>query len=170
MQRPTHFAFQQGPIEGSARLLNQNGITWRFEGVVSGLGPGVGYYVEAARPMERKTSYAGSGLPYANVAMAMEKTPNHFTLSTNTFMFNIEEPNSFYQGFNNERIGPAIFFHLSNGVHKIAFPQLHPPPFLRSLSNQIADNQLRAEHLNHVRQDFPIQSSEAVQNMRQNMD
>lgn len=67
----------------------------------------------AACPMNRMTSYSGSGLPFPCPAVAFENTPNKTVIpSTGIFNATYSYPNSYYTNDNLEKIPPSLFFTL----------------------------------------------------------
>jgi hypothetical protein len=77
------------------------------------IGPPVEGRVEfvAAAPPDSRTSFSGSGLPFANPEQAFENTTNRGTLElgpNQTFEIHMHETNSFYEDFDT-LIGPSLF-------------------------------------------------------------
>lgn len=69
--------------------------------------------VIAPNPMNRITSYSGSGLPYPCPNMAFENTPNKEAVpKTGAFDVKFFYPNSYYLDNNMEKVPPSIFFIL----------------------------------------------------------
>jgi len=70
----------------------------------------------AAAPPTYSLSFAGSALPYANEAMAMEKTPNQGVAEVKggEFRFALEYPNSYYDEMLRKYIPPQVKFVLCN--------------------------------------------------------
>lgn len=64
----------------------------------------------AANPPTFSTSYAGSGLPYANPLQAYEDTPNKGSVRAvnGNFQFRIRFPNSYYVGLGTIHVKPHV--------------------------------------------------------------
>lgn len=76
--------------------------------------------VMAACPIDKKSSYSGSGLPFASVKQAFDNTPNRkeFELSLhNKFEVEFMIPNSYYIGLGTVLVPPTVFLRYSNGDH-----------------------------------------------------
>lgn len=75
----------------------------------------------AAAPPTYSLSFAGSGLPYANEAMAFEKTPNQGVaqIQMGKFQFALEYPNSYYDNMGKTYVPPQVQFVFceSSGNH-----------------------------------------------------
>lgn len=70
----------------------------------------------AAAPPTYSLSFAGSGLPYANEGMAMEKTPNQGVAEVKggEFRFALEYPNSYYDEMLRQYVPPQVKFVFCN--------------------------------------------------------
>lgn len=67
----------------------------------------------AAHPIQRMTSYSGSGLPFACPNMAFHNTPNNVSITGNgAFDVFFSYPNSYYTNDGLQRIPPSLFFVL----------------------------------------------------------
>lgn len=77
----------------------------------------------AANPAGFITSYAGSGLPFANPVMAYENTPNKGAVraSGGMFQFKINYPNAYYIGLGTVYVAPHVNIKIcgDNNVHQI---------------------------------------------------
>lgn len=71
----------------------------------------------AAAPMDRMTTFAGSGLPFANAEMAYENTPNRGAVRAvnGKFSFKIFKPNSFYIKGGVELLPPHVLINVCSG-------------------------------------------------------
>ncbi len=71
----------------------------------------------AAAPMDRMTSFTGSGLPFASAEMAYENTPNRGTVKAvdGKFSFPIFKPNSFYVKGGTQLLPPHVLINVCNG-------------------------------------------------------
>lgn len=65
----------------------------------------------AASPMERRMSYMGSGLPFANAKQAFDNTPNVGTVEVknNQFLITISLPNSYYVNLGAVLVPPTLY-------------------------------------------------------------
>lgn len=66
----------------------------------------------AASPPTRGCSYSGSALPYANIDMAFEGTPNLGVLEVfnGSFDLSVEMPNSYYEHMGKRLVPPTVYF------------------------------------------------------------
>lgn len=72
----------------------------------------------AACPPHINGSYSGSGLPYANMVMAFDNTPNKgiAKVSTNnTFKISIYVPSAYYSNLGSILVPPKIYIEYNNG-------------------------------------------------------
>lgn len=102
--------------------MNHDVIT--VSGVVHGATPGseVEYY--AAAPADRRTSFSGSGLPFASERQAFEDSPNHGKVMLDkdcAFSISICKPNSYYKADCNKLITPCLYISYTDKQGK---PQL----------------------------------------------
>lgn len=64
----------------------------------------------AAHPIQRMTSYSGSGLPFPCPNVAMNNTPNVLNIpSDGEFTANFSYPNSYYTNDHLQKVPPSIF-------------------------------------------------------------
>ncbi len=71
------------------------------------------YYIAAAGP-DRRASYTGSGLPFANKAQAFEKTSNVGKVIldiNNRYNIKLITPNSYLVGLGSVTVPPTLFIH-----------------------------------------------------------
>jgi hypothetical protein len=79
----------------------------------------------AANPPTYNTSYAGSGLPYANPLMAYENTPNKGSVKTvnGTFQFRVRFPSAYYMALGTIYVKPHVNIKIcdkeNSETHKI---------------------------------------------------
>lgn len=72
----------------------------------------------AACPHDSRTSWSGSGLPFASPIQAFENTPNRHVVElgfNNKFETILSIPNSYYVGLGTVLIPPTVFIRYSNG-------------------------------------------------------
>ena len=69
--------------------------------------------VMAANPIDRMTSYTGSGLAFPCPNMAFENTPNHAIIpDSGGFDVQFSYPNSYYTSDTSQRVPPSVFLTL----------------------------------------------------------
>lgn len=72
----------------------------------------------APNPIDRMTSYAGSGLPFPCPNIAFDNTPNKALIDqTGGFNVTFTYPNSYYSNDQFQRIEPSVFFILQRAAH-----------------------------------------------------
>lgn len=74
------------------------------------------YY--AAAPADRRMSYTGSGLPFANATQALEGSPNQGVVNlghNNEFSIKLAMPNSYYTALGTVLVPPTLYIIYSNG-------------------------------------------------------
>ena len=104
---------------------------------------GVIYYV-ASSPPDYRTSYSGSGLPFANRHDAFEGTPNTGQVSLNhdgSFQLKLAYPNSYMIGLGSVTVPPTVFisYKLDNGqTRQVSIKISEGIPF-RSLTYPVHD-------------------------------
>lgn len=74
----------------------------------------------ASAPPTYSLSFSGSGLPYPNESIALEKTPNQGVaeIKNGSFEFKIDSPNSYYDNMLNILVEPQVSFLICNGSGK----------------------------------------------------
>ena len=84
----------------------------------------------AANPIDRLTTYSGSGLPFPNNQIAFENSPNYYEIPSlgeinDTFF----KPNSYYS-YSLERVPPTIFVKLTKNQNDsiVQFKLVDPLP------------------------------------------
>ena len=97
----------------------------------------------AANPIDRRTSYHGSGLPFPCPQFALENTPNRaFAEDDGTFFATFAYPNSYYTIDGTTKIKPSIFFVLTPKDNapatyiRFELPE-DPTLFLRTLTHRV---------------------------------
>jgi hypothetical protein len=80
------------------------------------------HYIAAA-PVQRGSSFSGSGLPYADVQQAFASTPNRGTVklsSGNAYEFTVVAPSSFYRDLCGTIVPPTVYVsYTSRGENKV---------------------------------------------------
>lgn len=79
----------------------------------------------AACPIDRRASWTGSGLPFANATQAFFNTPNQGEIElSKDNMFNIKMtlPNSYYVALGTVMIPPTVFILYNNGIRDFRVP------------------------------------------------
>jgi hypothetical protein len=96
----------------------------------------------AASPIDRMTSYAGSGLPFPCPGYAFDHTPNYVEIaSEGAFHATFSYPNSYYTEDHLEKVKPSIFLKLTTRGNeapitvRYELPEVSPLP-LRSLTHR----------------------------------
>lgn len=88
------------------------------------------YYI-AANPIERRTSFSGSGFPFANKSQAFENTPTKgmLNVTNNNFQIPLLFPNSFHTNLGNDLIPPSLFLKWTsiNGDERVVSIKLSDP-------------------------------------------
>lgn len=72
----------------------------------------------ASSPCDRRTSFSGSGLPFPNAHFGFENSPNVGSLKLsddNSFILEMQTPNSYYMGLGTLLIPPTVYFTYNNG-------------------------------------------------------
>lgn len=93
------------------RLIRNDAI--QIEGEIKDASSYVETEVLAPHPIDRRTSYHGSGLPFPCPGMALENTPNRTVPDTNgKFQAVFSYPNSYYTHDGRTKVKPSIFFRL----------------------------------------------------------
>jgi len=94
----------------------------------------------AANPIDRMSSYSGSGLPFPCSAIAFDSSPNRHiqTDPSGEFTVHFKYPNSYYLEDARTVIPPAVFFIMKSGNNdpvyvRFDLPQLDPLLNVRTL-------------------------------------
>ncbi len=110
-------------IQGEIIYHNRYDITVKGE-IQNTVNGGIIHY-EAPNPIDRLSSFSGSGLPFVNYQQAFDNTPNrgNIELSTNNyFSIDILMPNSYYVGLGTVLIPPSLFIKYHNGEKQVTVP------------------------------------------------
>jgi len=121
----------------------------------------------ASNPMERRSSFTGSGFPYANSEQAFEGTPNKGSLQNIAGAFRIPLlfPNSFYTDVGNSLIPPSLFLKWTSfsGEERRATIKLGDPVTYRFLSYPKEYTMPREDAtFYHAHHNLPVRSQEQV--------
>jgi hypothetical protein len=72
------------------------------------------YYLAAA-PADRRGSFSGSGLPFADAKQALDRTPNRGVAkpdpATGVYTVRLRMPNAYYAGLGTVRIEPTLYLY-----------------------------------------------------------
>ena len=90
-----------------------------FRGRIEGGSPdGLVLRYIAAAPPDYRSSFSGSGMPFANAEQAFYNTPNSGTASVSmdgSFSVQLRSPNSYYAGLGSARVPPTLHVSYSRG-------------------------------------------------------
>lgn len=117
------FPFETDTIKGFITYQSRDEIT--IEGNINETVKGGKISFQAANPCDRRSSFSGSGLPFANYQQAFEKSPNVGDTElglTNMFKIQILLPNSYYISLGTVLVCPTIFIEFNNGQKKKIVP------------------------------------------------
>ncbi len=84
------------------------------------------FYI-AASPADHRSTYTGSGLPFANQVQAFESTPNIGVVelsSDNTFEIELMTPNSYIVGLGSVVVPPTLYLEYLDGERKVRRVQI----------------------------------------------
>jgi hypothetical protein len=116
--------------------------TLQVDGEVKGASSYVAMEVLAPHPIDRRTGYHGSGLPFPCPGFALENTPNYVLADRNgRFRATFSFPNSYYTQDARTKVGPSIFFRLWRTPESepvvVRFELPEPPElFVRTLTHR----------------------------------
>ena len=121
----------------------------------------------ASNPLDRHSSFNGSGFPYANSEQAFEGTPNKGSLQSvaGTFKIHLLFPNSFYTDLGNSLIPPSLFLKWTSlsGEERRATIKLGDPVPYRFLSYPKEYTMAREDAtFYHAHHNLPVRSQEQV--------
>jgi hypothetical protein len=124
------------------------------------------YYL-AANPLDRRASFTGSGLPFANSEQAFEGTSNRGHVKSKLGSFNIPLlfPNSFYADLGNVIIPPSLFlkWYTLSGEEKRTTIKLGDPIPYRFLSYPKEYTMSRdSATFYHAHHNLPVRTQEQV--------
>lgn len=86
----------------------------------------------ASNPADYRSSFSGSGLPYASVSQAFDSTPNKGTVkvgSDNSFKFQIAMPNKYYDIDKLVKPNVTLIYKIYGKMNKIDITLEDPFPF-----------------------------------------
>ena len=109
--------FSVDTCSGMFYLDNENWTVRVTGNINDSVSHGIIKYV-AASPFERRASYTGSGLPFANSTQAFENTENSGELElkrNNGFDISVKMPNSYYVGLGTYLVPPTVYIVYNNG-------------------------------------------------------
>lgn len=138
----TQLHFANDHVACSVTLQNESTIL--IEGKITSPSSYRSMEVMAPHPIDRRTSYHGSGLPFPCPPVALENTPNRVTpKGDGSFVATFQYPNSYYTFDGFTKIKPSIFFVLvpkeggEEGTVYLRFelPE-NPALFLRTLTHR----------------------------------
>lgn len=116
----------------------------------------------AAAPADHRTSFTGSGLPFANPVQAFQGTPNKGTLKLRGthFTLNLLYPNSYYAGLGTVQIPPTLYVSYTKwGKEKTVGIKIGEPIPFRHLTWP----EQRANVMFYGKQEeLPVRSQEAI--------
>jgi hypothetical protein len=125
-------------------------------------------YFIASNPMDRRSSFNGSGFPYANSEQAFEETPNKGSVSCAMgvqFKIPLLFPNSFYTDLGNSLIPPSLFLKWAtlSGEERQATIKLGDPVPYRFLGYPEEYTMAREDAtFYHAHHNLPVRSQEQV--------
>lgn len=110
----------------------------------------------AAHPIQRMTSYSGSGLPFPCPNMALHNTPNQYTIhSEGEFTTHFSYPNAYYTNDNLQKIPPSVFVILTPAdgsepvISQFKLPE-EEPLSLRTLTHRT--RRVEGPHFYHAKE------------------
>ena len=100
------------------------------------------YYLAAAGP-DRRATFTGSGLPFANPEQAFENTPNKGCVpldGTGSFTIELITPNSYMVGLGSVQVPPTVYimYYTPDGRKRIQSHKVADPIPYRSLTYPLA--------------------------------
>ena len=115
---------QQSEISARAKYDDTGGVV--ISGQVKNADPDAFVVFWAASPPDYRTSFSGSGLPYANSEMAYDNTPNRGTVpiqADGTFQFKMRYPSGYYTGLGTIFMQPHVSVQV-NSPTKVGTPMV----------------------------------------------
>lgn len=107
--------------DGQGQVYTDNNNKVHFTGIINDPVSCIELHWWGASPIERRTSYSGSGLPYPNPDIAYEKTVNQgkIKLNNNKFDFVLHDiPNSYYVANGTIYVHPTINIRVVRKTHQ----------------------------------------------------
>ena len=107
------FKFDNEYVQCAAVIIDDNG-TLQLTGHIKQMGMAHDVIVSAPNPIDRMTTFTGSGLPFPCAQIAFENTPNMAQITNPTGEFNLKflYPNGYYTTDAFTKIEPSIFVTL----------------------------------------------------------
>jgi hypothetical protein len=161
-------SFDIDGVKGSIKVINREEVT--IQGTVNATVRGGKIKYRAANPMDKRSSFSGSGLPFANYEQAFDNSPNKGQLElglNNTFELDILMPNSYYNSLGTVLVCPSLFitFHDGQKEKTIAIKLNNPVPY-RTLTYPMSS---KGEHTSRQNPTFydgiynlPVRSQEQI--------
>jgi len=121
----------------------------------------------ASNPIDRRSSFSGSGFPYANSEQAFDATPNRGSIKCENTSFKIPLlfPNSFYTNLGNNVVPPCLFLRWTSSTgeeRKVTIKLGEPVPY-RFLSYPKECTMARENAtFYHAHHNLPVRSQEQV--------
>ena len=117
----------------------------------------------APSPVDYRSSYTGSGLPFPSTEQAFENTPNRGVVDYNKriFKFKVQNPNAYYKSLGSEYVKPHIAFKLVNNNHIFNIVLNNEIPF-RSLTHPIINNTRINPNFYDGRDNLPVRTQEDI--------
>lgn len=158
--------YEVGTCKGQITFHNRHDIT--IEGTIDGTVRGGIIKYEAANPMDRLSSFSGSGLPFVNYQQAFDNTPNSGEMElsiNNSFSVDILMPNSYYIGLGTVLVHPTLFIKYNNGDNEIVLPiKVNNPVPYRSLTYPMSTNHASRKNSLFYKgmKDLPVRTQEQI--------
>jgi hypothetical protein len=120
----------------------------------------------AASPIDIRSSFSGSGLPFANTMQAFENTPNkgEVALSTgNSFLLTLAHPSSYYIGLGSILVPPTVYIsYKSKGVQNVITLKISEPIPYRTLSYPNSESNPRVDASFYKTRELPVRTQEQI--------
>ena len=119
----------------------------------------------AAAPPDLRSSFSGSGFPFANASQAFDNTPNKGVANVDqgTFSIDLVYPNSYYVGLGSLLEPPKVFIsYISKGIKKETFIQISDPIPFRSLTYPNIETVPRKGPTFYDNEPLPIRTQEQI--------
>lgn len=115
-------AFETDFCKGTVQFLDDYNII--INGTITDRITHDSVYFLAPAPPDTKTSFSGSGLPYATKAQAFYNTPNQgvVKLSNDKFTLRLLRPNSYYENFNEIKLPHVSITYNKNKTFNVVLP------------------------------------------------